>query len=299
MNESSSTLKSLKRWIIFLSLVIVGAIAKIVYDTYDKSRITAESEAKGNELQDAYTSLDSVQLEIEQRIAQISQLGGQVDTLNAVLEELEYEKEQLRSRSRAQIAGLKEKVESYTSLLLEKDQEIVRLRETNQILSTENTELKTQQTELTASVSSLEADKRSLEAEVAIASRLEISPPVAEGLSSRGRRLRKLRRRTLKTLRISFEIEANPIAEPDGKDILLRIVAPNGKEIFDVDLGSGSFVFQGKERYYTAKQGVLYQKVPLQVSFLYEKGSRYEKGTYQVEVYTEDYLMGKSSFEVK
>ena len=35
------------------------------------------------------------------------------------------------------------------------------------------------------------------------------------------------------------------------------------------------------------------------LSFLYDKGSEYASGTYKLEVYTDDYLMGGAQFVVK
>jgi hypothetical protein len=35
------------------------------------------------------------------------------------------------------------------------------------------------------------------------------------------------------------------------------------------------------------------------LTFLYEKGSDYASGSYSVEIYADDYLMGKTQFSVK
>ena len=54
-----------------------------------------------------------------------------------------------------------------------------------------------------------------------------------------------------------------------------------------------------KEEFYTEHQEVLFDNTKQKISFLYDKGSDYDPGTYKMEVYTDDYLMGSSQFVVK
>ena len=80
---------------------------------------------------------------------------------------------------------------------------------------------------------------------------------------------------------------------------MLRITAPNGKLLFDVNRGAGSFFVNKKELFYTLKQDVLYDKRAQAISFFYDQSSAYDRGTYHVEVYTDEYLMGSGSFTLK
>ena len=80
---------------------------------------------------------------------------------------------------------------------------------------------------------------------------------------------------------------------------MIRIVDENGQVLFDVNRGSGTFLLNGKEEFYTESQEVLFDNTRQKLSFLYDKGSEYASGTYKLEVYTDDYLMGSSQFVVK
>jgi len=80
---------------------------------------------------------------------------------------------------------------------------------------------------------------------------------------------------------------------------MIRIVDENGQVLFDVARGSGTFLFNGKEEFYTESQDVLFDNTKQKLSFLYDKGSEYASGTYKLEVYTDDYLMGAGQFTVK
>lgn len=282
-----------------LAVACILLTAKVVYDAIDKAGLIEEGRAMGAELQSTYQVLDSVQREVEAKISAIEELGGQVDTLIQVKAELEQEKASLQSRSRKEITRLRAKVEGYTTLLLEKDEEITRLKETNKVLVSENTNLKSTQNQLKKSISTLEGTQSQLKEKVALASRLEITPPTVEGIGHKGKPLSRLRAKALKALNISFSIKENEVAEADGKEILLRLLAPNGKVLFDVHRGAGSFLLNGKELFYTLKQDILYDKRNQQIAFLYDKQSPYPAGTYQIEIYTDGYLMGKGTFELK
>jgi cell division protein ZapB len=69
--------------------------------------------------------------------------------------------------------------------------------------------------------------------------------------------------------------------------------------IFDVAKGSGTFIFNGKEEFYTAQQEILFDNTRQKLFFLYDKGSEYASGNYTVEIYAQDYLIGTTGFVVK
>jgi cell division protein ZapB len=55
----------------------------------------------------------------------------------------------------------------------------------------------------------------------------------------------------------------------------------------------------GKEEFYTAAQEILFDNTRQKLSFLYDKGSDYDGGTYSLEIYTDNYLIGNGQFVVK
>ncbi|HYC85583.1 MAG TPA: chromosome segregation protein SMC, partial [Chryseosolibacter sp.] len=85
----------------------------------------------------------------------------------------------------------------------------------------------------------------------------------------------------------------------EGKKIMIRIIDENNQVIFDVARGSGTFIYNGKEEFYTAAQEILFDNTHQKLTFTYDKGSEYATGTYTLEIYTDDYLMGKGEFVVK
>ena len=299
-NPQTPPKKSHTKKLLLLTLIIVLAlVGKIVYDEIEKGKLHAENQARRTELKATRETLDSIREEVQAKITTIEELGGRVDTLLQIKNELQRERDLLEDRTLEEIQSLQEKVEGYTALLLQKDKEIVKLREVNELLSGENTQLKQKQNLLTKSITHLKTTQSKLKKKVTLASQLSITAPQVEGIDEKGKTLRRLSAQKIKTLKISFGIKANSIADSDGKEVLLRIIAPNSKVLFDINRGAGSFFFNQKELFYTLKQDILYDKRSQQVSFLYEKQSSYPRGLYQLEIYTEGYLMGRGSFELK
>ncbi|CAD5282921.1 MULTISPECIES: chromosome segregation protein SMC [unclassified Imperialibacter] len=300
MSEGGSNNKKQQSIVIALAILLLLALVKIGIDYSTNKSLTADNMAKQEELTETYFSLDSVSSELDKRIQTITELGGEIDTLLKVKEQLEKEKEAIRTRSNREIGQLKARVEGYRELLVAQDEEITKLRAINEKLLTENTGLKEEKNELTASIRDLNQSKNKLEEKVALASQLKVENMVIAAVNSRGKEtIGEFKNRQVESIKVTFNIAENKVAPVDGKDVLVRIVAPDGNVLFDVTRGSGTFLFDNREMYYTAKQEILFDNTRQKLSFLYDKGSEYAVGIHKVEVYTDGYLMGAGSFTVK
>lgn len=292
--------KKLKIVVIVLAVLLLATIIKIFVDNSTNTALSSANLKQQEELTQTYYSLDSVKSELDKRIQTISELGGEIDTLLKVREQLEREKESIRNNSNKQIGQLRSRVEGYRELLVAQDEEITKLKAINEQLLTENTGLKEEKNQLTASIRDLNQSKDKLEEKVALASRLKVENMVISAINSRGKEtVGEFKNRQIESIKIDFNIAENKVAPVDGKDVLIRIVAPDGNVLFDVTRGSGSFMYEGKEMYYTSKQEILFDNTRQKLSFLYNKGSEYAVGIHKVEVFTDGYLMGAGAFTVK
>lgn len=283
---------------VFILLVLI-----IGYFIWRTQQLETERKRQEKELSETYLRLDSIAGELDQRILAIQELGGQIDTLIAIKTQLENDKKALLARSadrQKQITRLNSKVEGYRELLILKDEEIERLKEINYQLTAENTTLKVEKNELSDSIQQLQQNTEELASKVATASKLAITGLSVYAITKKGKeRKDEFKNRHIHQLKVQFTVMDNEVAPVEGKELLLRIVAPDGKALFDVTRGSGSFTYEGRDLFYTAKQEILYDKKSQQVSYLYSKGSDYAIGQHKVEVYTDDYLMGTGIFVVK
>jgi cell division protein ZapB len=285
-------------------IYIVAALAVLLVAALVVNFIRENNLRERNaELMVVYSRLDSIGNEMQLKIVEIEQLGGNIDTLTMIKDSLEIEKESLldaRTRSNKQIRTLKARVEGYRELLVMKDTEISELKKVNSELVVENKELKTERNVLNQNLRKAKKTEEKLSEKVQIASRLEAENIVVAALSLKGNaREDEFRARQIDKLKVEFNIAKNDVAPVSGKEILMRIIDDNENVLFDVARGSGTFVLDGKETFYTAKQEILFDNSQQVVSFLYYKGSEYLPGRYVMEIYTDGYRMGRKSFRVK
>lgn len=296
------TVKNQNRNIVIGVIVFVLA-SVIVYFVIENMKLSAQKEQREIELNAAVLQLDSISNELDDRIRTIEDLGGEIDTLLSIKEQLETEKKELLDldkRRQKNISALRDRVGGYQELLLLKDEEIKQLKVLNDSLMTENTDLKNEKNELNQNLRAIEEQKEQLAQQVALAGRLRMEGLKVYAVNTRGKeRESEFRNRHIDQLKVEFSVTENEVAPIEGKELLIRIVAPDGNVLFDVSRGSGSFFFEGRELFYTVKEDILYDRSRQQITLLYDKGSEYAIGRHEVEVYTDDYQMGKGYFTVK
>ncbi len=309
MSESNSTQpitpepkKSNKTAIVIslMAIVIVIQFIKIYLDSQEKQEIKTELTTAEQDLASTMQRMSEIKAELDLKIAEVQKLGGNVADLEKAKAEVEAALSRRTKATGKEIKALKDKVEGYEVLLKTKDEEIDKLKSVNKELLTENKTLKTEKNVLGDSINRLSQSKDELATKVAIASQLKVENVKIVALNDRGKeRESPFKNRQVGKLRIDFNISENKVAPVEGKKIMIRIIDENAQVVFDVARGSGTFIYNGKEEFYTASQEILFDNTKQKLSYLYEKGSDYTSGTYTVEVYTDDYKMGSGQFVVK
>lgn len=300
------------------ALVIMAALLGLLGYLYFQERqknqevLTPQVEAKTRELVATSQRLDSISNQLDAKIAEIKMLNGNVDELMRVKAQLEKDKNNLRNSSVFNAKQYEVKIRNYTTLLAEKDREIVSLRQENQTLTTTNqtltqentglkTDLETTRRSYGDSVATLATQNRELSEKVTIASALKAENISVYAISPKGKERDggTYRSRRVDKIRVSFRLADNPLTQKENKDIFLRILDPDGAVVSDMATGSGNFTFNGNDLVYTAKQNVLYTNTHQNVDFVYSRGQPYKKGKHAIEVYSEGFKVGQGEFEVK
>jgi cell division protein ZapB len=286
--------------IALMAIVIIIQGIKIYLDSQEKQEVITQLTSTEQELASTMQRLEEIQEELTSKIAEVEKLGGDVSDLQAAKAEIENELRLNRRATGKEIKALKDRVEGYELLLKNKDEEIEQLKSVNKELLTENKTLKTQKNVLGDSINRLSQTKEELATKVAIASQLKAENVRILGLNERNKeRESPFRTKQLNKLKIEFNIAENSVAPIEGKKVMIRIIDENGQVLFDVARGSSTFIYNGKEEFYTASQEILYDNTRQRLTFLYEKGSEYTSGNYTLEIYTDDYMMGRGEFSVK
>jgi myosin heavy subunit len=286
--------------IALLSIIIIIQGVKIYLDYQEKAVIRQEKAVVEEELGTTMQRLTEIRAELDSKIKEIEKLGGDAKELLKAKTEVEAELKSVRKRNDKAIRELKDKVEGYEELLKLKDEEIEKLKVVNKELYSENRNLKTKQNVLNDSLNKLGQTKTELANKVALASQLKAENVSVMAVNGKGKeRESPFRNRQIEKLKVEFNIAENKVAPIEGKKVLIRVNDENGKTIFDVARGSGTFIFEGKEEFFTAAQEILFDNTRQKLTFLYEKGSEYVPGSYTVEIFTDGYKMGTVSFVVK
>lgn len=302
MSQPEPTKSSNKASIIIalLSIIVIIQSIKIYLDYKDKVEVKEQLTHTEADLASTMQRLNDVKTELDQKIAEIEKLGGDITDLKKAKAEVETELRRSNTRSSKSLKELKDRIDGYEQLLKLKDDEIEKLKTVNKELFSENKNLKTNQNKLSDSINRLSKNKEELATKVAIASQLKAENFSVKAVNSKGKeRESPFKNRQLEKLKIEFSIADNKVAPIEGKKIFVRIIDENGQVIFDVAKGSGTFLLNGKEEFYTSVQEILFDNSKQHLLFLYEKGSEYTAGTYTAEAYTDGYKMGTAQFVVK
>ncbi len=302
MSESTPAKSGNKAAIIIalLSIIVIIQSIKIYLDYQKNVEKTVQIANTEENLATTMQRLNEIKLELDQKIADIQKLGGDISDLQKAKAEVDAQLKRSTTRTAKEIQQLKDRVEGYELLLELKDEELEKLKSVNKELFTENKSLKTEKNVLNDSINRLAKNKEELTNKVAIASQLKVENVTVMAVNSKGKeRESPFKNRQLEKLQVEFVIADNKVAPIEGKKILIRVIDENGQVIFDVAKGSGTFILNGKEEFYTSSQEILFDNTRQKLSFLYEKGSEYASGNYAVEIFTDGYKMGSMEFVVK
>lgn len=287
----------------FLGLSILANLI-LGYLLYSKSQAYGEVLAfKNQQIAATLANLDSVSAELDQKIDTIALLQGDVNSLYILKNEIEAERQRLaRSNQVAwqQIEAIRAKVDFYKKLLLKKDAEIKKLKSVNSYLLTENTDLKVEKEGLKDSLSTFRQKTNLLGDKVKIASRLFARNIQIETANTRGKKTigTRFKTRRVKKLYIHFNIVKNDVASLGGKDIYLRIIDPKRSVILDNTSNNNTFKLGAENLFFTLTQKILFDNSEQRVSFEFDKKTSYEKGVYQVELYTPEGKMGETRYTI-
>lgn len=306
--------------------VVLAIVAVLLgYGLWDAKKTVDADEASINlkvrELAASQNKLDSISTQLDLKITEVNQLGGKVDDLMAVKEQLEKDKASLKANS-ISAGALQSKIRNYESILTQKDAMIAKLKEENQVLLSANTELGTQvqtlnstNTELQTQKASLETEKASLNEKVtavtsenknladkvALGAALKAVNVKVYGITSGGREKDKEKYRSGKVdkIKIAFNLPSNSLTVQEEKEIIVRVLGPDGAIISDEATGSGIFNYNGQQTVYTTKQPVLYKNNNQLAEIVYARGQKYSSGKYNIELFSEGFKIGEGNFTIK
>ena len=282
-------------WLVALLLIVIAALgwylsqsqAEVEDLTAEKLQLTSELEElmiQYDKLELANDSLmdvaDTQRQEMKRVIDSIQKLQNidrkQLDQLKRQLYRLQIEKKEMITQLDSMSGYIQR---------LEKEKELVELN---------------LQTEVERSTE-LERKKQKLEQTVAKGTILTATAMNAHAIKrwSSGKESDTERARRADEIKVCFTIGKNMIADKGERTIYLRVITPENTILSITDSASAnSFKVNGEEMLYSASKAVWYEGEAVD-QCLYVSREDFTKGRYQVEVYTEGYMLGSDSFELR
>ncbi len=272
--------------------------------------------AKAKEIAFTKTKLDSVSTALDEKIAEVARLGGDITELQNVKARLEKDLANLKRSERVDNAKYLAKIKEYESYLQEKDTEIAQLREQNQMLVVSNDSLSSQvnnlsseretlvrrHAELVDTVNIFTEENRVLTEKVNRAAALKAENLKILAVNSRGKAKERdsYKAKRIDKIKLAFDLPENILARQEQKEIYVRVLDGNGAILSNEATGSGNFTTaDGMDTKYTTLERVAYTNNNQHVEMVYDYSSPFRPGTYTVELYSDGYKIGGSNFVVR
>lgn len=294
----------LKKWVIifgilagifFITTLYFGFFAK---PTMNKEYIKVEE--TNNELQG---ELDALLAEHEKIKAQYGELSDQLSEKDSIILANAAEIEQLIN-SQADYKKIKKQLARLQNISQEYVKEMDKLYQENQALKTENTQVKADLEQERQDKANIQKSNDDLSAKISHAATYKAYSMKSGGynIKSKGVEEATDRASRVKRIKTSFVLGENSLIEPGPVNIYCRIAIPGtGKVLTQGSSESYSFVHDGQRLQYSTKSVVNYNNKAQNVTLNWDLMSddKAIKGKYIVQIFTDDQLLGESSFTLK
>ncbi|WP_266367525.1 hypothetical protein [Tellurirhabdus rosea] len=302
-----------KNYLLIALAILAGLNVLLLYFYFQERQSNKEQEttiaSRTEEVLATKTRLDSISTQLDAKIVEIQSLGGQVDSLLKIKEQLEIDKRNLKNVAAYDSKRYQAKIADYLAVLQQKDREIAQLKEENTVLTSqnqtltqENADLRNERQALADSVNTYAERNRELTEKVTAAAALRATSVNVSALNRRGREQEggAYRARRIDRIKVSFKLLQNPLTQLNEKEVFLRVLDPSGAIISDMATGSGEFIHNGQAMIYTARQVIQYDNTGQTVNFVYDRGNLpFREGRHVIELYAEGFKIGEGEFTVK
>lgn len=286
----------MKNKIIFLlSLLVLGLSGYLIYDASTSGLSEAEVKSELNDLKNDYKF---IRKDLENTISKLQNSNeliiAQKEKIEFLLSKNEITEEELN------IA--KKLMQSVSMSVLEEFQNrVAHLEEQKQKLTNENLITETKISFLNAKIQNLETTKQKINEKylvekkvsdkktelLAYASGISISNFKLQGIKVRnnGKEVETDRASRINKLKVSFDINSNPLANTGNKELYIVVKNSGGIAQKFENKPSGNFISDGKNIPFSDKISVYYDKTegsPVELEWV---GTEFQKGEYIIEIY--------------
>ncbi|GAO27960.1 hypothetical protein [Geofilum rubicundum] len=229
-----------------------------------------------------YSDNDTLNLMLEAERERISQLVEEIKTIKAT--------------NTAKIREFQKELTTLRGVLRNYIVQIDSLNQRNMELTEENLEHRRRYTQIASSYRELEEVKSNLEEKVTIASRLDVTNMMAEGLTPSGRKTERSGR--IGKIRVCFTLLKNVTSPVGMKEFFLRIERPDGQLL--MHSRDNTFEHEGSDINYSATRSVEYGGEELDVCLFYDADAgELISGEYIADVFADGFHLKSLRFTLR
>lgn len=300
--EKKSKARALLIGIIGALLLINGVLLYKYFKKSDEAEVVEKTLT--NENIDLKSSLETAELLLIQYKEDSIALAVKNIELSEVLIEkkneianLIYKLRKKEKASAAELASLKSKISELQNQIIALETENSMLKNKNTILAGEKTELQGQNAQLETENNEISAEREKYKS---VAQRLQAGNINIQTNKKRWIDKKEIstdRAKNVESIKISFNILENNMANRGKRMIYVKITGPNGVTITNPGNEGGTFAFENYESRYTYKMSTDFNKESKSgPTTVWRPKGELKEGKYIVEFYTEGYKMGVGSF---
>ena len=274
---------------IFTTVILAAALIFLVVMYFDQKNkmveietvLTQEKDSLANELRLMVHGYDTLKTDNDTLMANLQKEKDRIVQLLSV----NATNVQLLKKYRAEIGTMRDIMKGYIV-------QIDSLNTLNQQLIAENIGIKQQITEVQNSNVELTKVKEELTSKVSVASVIQAKDISAVSLNKKRKETNRIN--NIDKLRICFTLRENPIAAAGEKEVFMRIIRPDALVI--TTSPDNLFDFNGDKLVYSATRLVDYMNQDIEMCIFLDNTGDFIEGTYSVELYLENNLIGRTTF---
>jgi regulator of replication initiation timing len=244
----------------------------------------------------------------ESLLDKLNEMNAQYDSLGSKYQGLDsmfnIEKERISimitqlKKAKGSVAQYKKQVALLQQRQMEYIKQIEELTAKNQALTSENIKIKTALDSTLIESSKLSEKNTELSTKIQNAASLKAYEIIAFGLKvkNKGQEIQTPKAKKIEKIKVCFVIGENNIAPKGKKNVYLRIADPDGIILTKGTDDSYAFKYQGKMIIYSVKQEIIYNNKAMDMCLYWDKTKEFKKGTYNVDIFVDDNLIGSTMF---
>jgi hypothetical protein len=296
MENDKKEQKNNKGILILLTVLLIGSLGANIFLWNQKEKEITVMQTKVDTLVVNNTNLE---VDVKSKVAELEVFRGKNDSLNKVIDQgvaqitaMEGEIATLKKQSKGNASKKKELDAKVAELNKLTEEYLERIDQ----LVTENKLLKKENDDLTTNLSKANADKADLTDKVNTASVLRTEyvkvMPMKKKFMSDKLDETSMAKKVIK-FSTSFSVMDNKVAPAGKKTVYMRIVAPDGKVIGGPEANSGKFKnSKGEDTQFTVSKEIDYTGAKADMNMEYNEPGKnlFTPGSYTVELYVDGTL---------